>query len=200
MVAAARWQPSARRPVAYIVAAQLSFLLLLAVCVRINPTGLTSYNGVSYYGAHLRTLVPYALAFVLTGSLLVLSARSLPPLGACRTMRRGLTVLAGLLLAIVLTPYSLGTPVNVVHTIAAACLFLEQLWLGLWLVRRAGLGAVGFSLWIAQVLLVTEVALALARVTHVMLAGEVSFELVACLLFARAIPVLARRPAEAAAR
>jgi hypothetical protein len=181
----------ARRPVAYIVAAQGIFLTLLTVCVRINPTGLTSYNGISYYGAHARTFVPYALACLLTGSLLVLSARSLPTGSALRTLRRALILLAALLLAIVLTPYSLGTAVNVVHTITAACLFALQLWLGLWLVRRAGLGRLGLSLWIVQVLLVALAALALARVARLMLAGEVSFELVACLLYIRAISSLA---------
>jgi hypothetical protein len=73
-----------RRPIAYIAAAGPSFIALLAVCIRISPAGLGSYNGVSYDGAHLPTLVPYAIALALTGSLLVLSARSLPAGDACR--------------------------------------------------------------------------------------------------------------------
>ncbi|MGZ4462532.1 MAG: hypothetical protein ACXVZP_06800 [Gaiellaceae bacterium] len=187
-----RRESRARRSIVYMVSAQVTFLGLLALCIHMSPAGLASDNGVSYYGAHSRTLLPYCLAFLLSGALVVLSARSLRASGAgSPTLERGLTVFAGLLVPIILTPYSLGTTVNVVHTIAAASLFLEQLWLGLWLVRRADLGLIGLSLWIVQVLLIALVALSLARVTRVMLEGEVAFELVACLLFMRAIPALA---------
>jgi len=54
----------------YIFGGMVSFFLLIMVCVIIRPAGLIVNSGISYYGNHQETLLPFALAFLVNSSLL----------------------------------------------------------------------------------------------------------------------------------
>jgi hypothetical protein len=76
----ARWTTD--RATVLIVTGQLSFVLLLSLSIALHPGYVLNRNegGVSNYGVHLRSAVPYSLAFGLC---------ALCSLGAARLHRRG---------------------------------------------------------------------------------------------------------------
>lgn len=126
-----------KKVVKSLVYAQLSFLGCLFIDVLITAKGFTNNRGLSFYGAHLRTVIPFALGFMLCDVFLLRAAKMLPKLGpAFRSFRLPLRVLVALLSLIVLTPYSLNSLFYTMHTLSSLTLFIFELALSLWLIVR----------------------------------------------------------------
>lgn len=120
-----------RKVIGNLVLAQACLLGGLLICVALKPKGLTTNDGISYYGIFARTVVPYA--FALLGSALCLrralrwtAARSPKPayLGSAANW------LATMSAGVVLTPYSAGLLFDWAHTMLGAAVFVLQLVLG----------------------------------------------------------------------
>lgn len=128
----------------------------LLICIVARPQGLTSNNGISYYGTYWQTFVPYAFA-LLGGALftrralrtLALAVAPLP--GRLRLDSRHLgDSFAALLVAITLTPYTFGSFFDWVHTLVSALLFVLQLLLSVHLVRCTDGGAAGLLFLVTE--------------------------------------------------
>jgi hypothetical protein len=158
-----------------VAAGQVAFVVLLGVCVARRPGLVAARNegGVSNYGIHRMTVVPYSLAFASAAATLALAARRLAS-GAVG-LRRVLTVQAALLLATAVTTYGYhhGVALKDVHFVVGAALLVFEGASGWWLWRASsrGVGATG-SLVVLGAGLVACV-LASVALWHVLFAGQV---------------------------
>jgi hypothetical protein len=102
-----------------VVASQVAFFFFLGVCVAIEPTYLLSRNegGLSNFGVHGATIVPYSLAF-LVSALLVARTASLVDIidGHTQRFRTLLLTLAGLLVLVLASTYGYKAS-ELLHTV-----------------------------------------------------------------------------------
>lgn len=96
-------------------------------------------GGVSNFGVHARTVLPYTLGFGGSGLLLIRAAVSLPKHAAhYKTMRRLLAILSSLLLLVLVTtyPYKLNRLLDDLHIFVAQLFFVFELIMSLWLALK----------------------------------------------------------------
>lgn len=117
-----------RRVIGDLVLAQSCLLGGLLLCVALRPDGLGANSGISYYGVHRQTVTPYAVAII--GSALLMR-RALRWVGPASPRPGYFRVVANWLAAmsagVVLTPYSLNTLFDWLHTALGAAVFALQL-------------------------------------------------------------------------
>jgi len=109
---------------------------LLLVDTLLWPTKQVDAYGISYYLVHLDTFVILALGFIGCVVALLLEARDLPGDGLKRLLRWSFRAMAGLLVTIMITPYTWNTFFNWAHMTVGAMLFALQLALSIWLTIR----------------------------------------------------------------
>jgi heme/copper-type cytochrome/quinol oxidase subunit 4 len=116
------------------------FLAMMACCLAIRPSALAVKRGLSYYGTHVETVIPYSVGFVLCVSLTGLAvARMRADSSPLRCLRLGLVGILALLAAIPLTPYNLDLVFDWLHLGFTTALFSLALVVGLWIgVRLPG--------------------------------------------------------------
>jgi hypothetical protein len=125
------------RIVRNLIYAQVSFFLCLIVDVFITTKAFYDNRGLSFFGEHINTAIPFAIGFILCDFFLLRAARLLPEASANFTsFTAPLKILAVLLISIVLTPDTLNGLFNILHDIASSSLFLFELLLSIWLAIR----------------------------------------------------------------
>ncbi|MDE3065721.1 MAG: hypothetical protein KGJ36_08615, partial [Acidobacteriota bacterium] len=148
---------------------------LLAVCVALRPARVLSRDegGVSNYGVHVVTVVPYTLAYAIGAWLLVRAARAMAGPGSA-SLRRLALLLGALMAATLVTTYAYtrDTAWRDGHFAVGAAFVLAEAASAPWLARRASrpAGAVLVTLVLAGVALC---ALATVGVWRVLFAGQV---------------------------
>ena len=120
-----------------VVLSQLSFLILMAICVAILPHFLFTHNegGMSNYGVHDKTVVFYTLALVSSASFLLLAVRELPKRSDYTRLRMIFRLTACSLMLVLLTtyPYKHSDFFDNLHTAANIVAFLFQVIAGGWI-------------------------------------------------------------------
>jgi hypothetical protein len=109
----------------YTLYSQLSLGVFLLVCLILQPHYLFERNegGMSNFGVHWPTVVPYSLAFWSCGLLILLAARHLPNrVKSYRSVRSVLVLLGAFAIITVLTtyPYKLNDFFDNLHVYATA--------------------------------------------------------------------------------
>lgn len=141
------------RPHRYALASQLSLAVFIGVCVAVHPGLVLKWNeaGLSNYGVHLATIVPYSLAFALSAFFALGAARSLhgdrASLRALRVVLRAYALLSAL--ALVSTyGYTIHPTLHHVHVVVGITLMLFEPAVSVWLfLRLRGHGHDGY--WLA---------------------------------------------------
>ncbi|MFA5004426.1 MAG: hypothetical protein WC498_04090 [Candidatus Saccharimonadales bacterium] len=110
---------------------QLCLLVGLALCAIIRPEGLTTNNGISYYGIFHQTVVPYMLGLLGAAYFCSRAADKLPS-----PLNTALRISALLIVGIVVTPYAVASWVDYLHTAFGSALFSLQLVLSGWVVWK----------------------------------------------------------------
>jgi len=158
-----------------VAAGQVALVALLGVCVALRPGLVVKRNegGVSNYGVHVGTVVPYTLAFALDAAALALAARRLSP--AAAGLRRVLGVQAALVLATLVTtyPYQHATALKDVHFAVGAALLVFEGASGWWLWRGASRGRAATGSLAVLGAGLALCTLASAAIWHVLFAGQV---------------------------
>ncbi len=127
---------------------QVCLYIGLAVCAMLKPAGLTTNNGISYYGTFRETFPLYA--FALLGAT-YFTTRILAELPVNeRIVRTALQIYIPLVILLAFTPYTAGAWVDYVHTGSGSALFSLQLLLSIYLVQRLR------YIWWAVLLIVIE--------------------------------------------
>jgi hypothetical protein len=111
---------------------QIAFFGFLVLCFAIDPVFLKTEGGVSNYGVHAATIIPYTLAF---GSCAVMTTLAARQLKGGRTLRIALYALAVLLLAVLVStyPYKINGTLDEIHQLVSQALFVYELGFGAYL-------------------------------------------------------------------
>jgi hypothetical protein len=125
--------------VKYVKLSQICLYGFLTICTFLTPRYLFEKNegGISNFGIHQATIIPYTLAFGLGGLCLIIAAKELP----IRTVERKIFYIIlmslGILLFLVLIStyfYKINRLFDYIHVILAELYFLVELVAGLWFV------------------------------------------------------------------
>jgi heme A synthase len=121
--------------------ALLVTLLLLLTCFALLPAGLTSTDGLSYFGVHARSLPAYIAFLALYAMTLLRSSRLLAIKYATPAMRKLVWFMVFCIVMLAITPYTLSVTVHIIHDSFGISLFIAQLILVIWLTakKRRGL-------------------------------------------------------------
>lgn len=136
-----RMGSDSRRAVSYIVRGELSFLFFTAVCVALHPGFVLKWNegGMSNYGLHLKTAIPYTLALALL-ALFSGGASRLYARGDNETRRLSLLLrlYSTTVLLVLLSSYfySLNVALKDVHYVASTALLVLVGLASLWIYRQ----------------------------------------------------------------
>ena len=126
-----------RLAIGYFIAGQVGFFALLLVCILMLPQGVTMNRGFSYYGDIERTVIPYSLAFLVSGIFSLLASLYLPDNMPFRVIKYTLRLMLPLLGVIVITTFSLAPLPVAIHIGFGVALFSIQFlfaaWLGLFI-------------------------------------------------------------------
>lgn len=128
-----------RAVVTNLILAEVGFFVFLMVAVIITTAAFQHNHGLSFYGEHWNTAVPYGTGFMVCDYFLLNAAAMLPrDPRELRPLAWGLRVLALLLLAVLLTPDTVNSFFNDSHLIASAVLFVYELSFAGLLAHRTG--------------------------------------------------------------
>ena len=161
----------------YFLYGQLGFLLGLAVCVALLPSGLGMNRGFSYYGDVPLTLLPYSLAFLAIAIFTLLASYALPDAAPFRVIKIVFRCTMPLLFLIVLSTLSLDPLVIQIHITCGVTLFILQVLFATWL---AFLVCRGWRNALLYVLLFAGGLVSLLSLSHVityLIHGQVVFQL-----------------------
>ncbi len=161
-----------------VVWSQLSFFAFLGVCIGLMPRYLLSSDqgGISNYGIHAATVVPYTLALLVSGVLLLVAARTAPAAPrSARVLRAGMCAV-GVLSVLVLAStyaYKVNTALHTAHVAVASVAVVVEIVLGAWIAatirRRPRVTALACCALVAGGALA---ALTLASVLHLLFVSQ----------------------------
>jgi hypothetical protein len=120
---------------------QISFLLFIAVCVALHPGFVLKANegGMSNYGVHAKTVLPYTLALGLAGGLSLRATRTLHQSSIrLRHVRRLLNTYGALILLTLVTTYgyTLNTALKDLHIGVGILITVFEFVASLWIYRQ----------------------------------------------------------------
>ena len=181
------------RAYAYALYSQLTLLAFIAVCLALHPGLVLKWNeaGLSNYGVHIRTAIPYSVAFAGSATFAAMSAHATPRDSRQREVLRVVLRLYGALSVLALLStygYTLDSTLKHIHMVVGITVMvfepLASIWLyrqvrgfrrdGAWLVLEIlglvfaaiDLGALLHVLFIAQALTGVSFGVLLVHATH----------------------------------
>ncbi|HVA71022.1 MAG TPA: hypothetical protein VNF08_06840 [Acidimicrobiales bacterium] len=163
------------RAARYVAWSQIGFAFFLAICVALHPGLVLKVNegGMSNYGVHAKTAVPYTLALVSAAGLTYWAARLIPvTTSLARQFRTLLHTYSGLILLTLVTTYgyTLNAPLKYVHVAVGVATIVFESVASIWLYRTVRrLGAVLF----VQLLGLVLAALTFFGALHVLFLSQI---------------------------
>ncbi len=186
-----------RRSVRLVAGSQVIYVTGLAVCLAIRPRYLVSANegGVSNFGVHAVTVVPYSVGFLVSAGLLVAAARAAVPRGAREArFAASLRALAWILVVVLASTYDYQATawLRDLHLAIAIAASVVQGLIALWVVARVRRGAGDVVALAALLAALVLAGCALAGWLHVLLAAQLVGTVAFGVLLVRAAAGLAR--------
>jgi hypothetical protein len=119
---------------------QIGFAAGIALCVILSPHLVlhTNEGGISNFGVHAKTVVPYTVALLLPAVLTFRASRLVGSRSRESHLRAILTVYSGLILLTLLTTYTykVDSPLKIVHVGVGVVLTLFEMGTALWMCRQ----------------------------------------------------------------
>jgi len=127
-----------QKPVRNLIIGQISFFVFIGVCTAIIPKFLFESNegGISNFGVHNSTIVPFSLAFLLSIIFTVMAAEKIK--GHTKRLiqiRLVLYILASLTLLVLVStyPYKINSTFKNLHILTGAIIFVFEMAVSFWL-------------------------------------------------------------------
>jgi hypothetical protein len=114
----------------------LGCLALVLICFGLLPSGLSANDGLSYYGVHWISILPYISALALYAVALLYATRLLAAQYAAPRVERAGIFMDFCLAMLAITPYSLNFTIHATHDSFGSALFCTQLLIAIWLATR----------------------------------------------------------------
>lgn len=164
-------------PVRFVAAGQLAYLAGMAVCIAIRPRYLVSSDegGISNFGVHAVTAMPFSFAFVLAaGCLLAAGATALPRTAVERWLVAGLWALSGLLVVVLASTYGYqhGPVAHGLHVYVSIAATAFESALAVFCVVAVRHELADGAALVAQLAGLVLAALAFSGTLHVLLVGQ----------------------------
>jgi hypothetical protein len=166
------------RAVGCVVYSQICFAIFIGVCVAVHPGLVLKWNegGMSNYGVHIKTAVPYTLALGLAGLLshraAVLMARvGEPPHPLVHVLRTYSWLITLVLLSTY--AYTLNSVLKDVHIVIGIAITLFEFAASLWMYRYLGGFARDLTLIVVQLVGFTLATLTFVGVLHVLFSSQI---------------------------
>ncbi|MDE3031984.1 MAG: hypothetical protein KGI65_10300 [Acidobacteriota bacterium] len=126
------------RAYTYALGSQLTLLAFIGVCLALHPGLVLKWNeaGLSNYGIHIRTAIPYSLAFAGSATFAVMAARATPSDSRARIILRvvlGVYATLSVLALLSTYGYTLNTTLQHVHMAAGITLMVFEPLASIWL-------------------------------------------------------------------
>ena len=170
--------PGRRAALSYVVVGEVAFLFFLGICVALHPGFVLKRDegGMSNYGLHIKTAIPYTLALASLSLCSICSARSYSGYGSTRIVRK-ITLAYGIIVGAVLLStydYSANVVLTDIHFGLGAVLVgvtgVSSLWLSTQ--SRASVWVVVFL--VVQIFGDVSALLAATGVLHILFAAEMA--------------------------
>ena len=160
-----------------VVLSQITFLVLVGLCVTILPHFLFERNegGLSNYGVHASTAVFYTLAFVLSAVFQLRAAYALPQAGDCRLLRAVFMITAYSLLLVLVTtyPYQRSIVYGNIHMAANIWIFCFEMLAGGWIALVFRRSVISILLLLLQLLAFVLVVLTFLGTIHLLFIAQI---------------------------
>lgn len=118
----------------YLLLSQACFLFFVLICFVLKSDEFFKNAALSYYGTNGRTVIPYATGILSASYFLLKSTSHVEPKNQLKIVRMFIRTLAVLLLAGLITPYSINREFFVLHITQGALLFLTVLLASIYIV------------------------------------------------------------------
>jgi hypothetical protein len=166
------------RTVRYLIWGQVSLFGFILLCTILNPHFLIERNegGLSNYGVYRETVLPYSLAFGLSGIITFYSAYLLPKSGGVMRQLKWTLILLGILnIATLLStyPYHLNNFFNTLHDDVGLMGVIIELILSLWFAIYIARSFWGWLLAAIQIIGFILVILILFNYLHILFIAEI---------------------------
>lgn len=193
---------SAVRLLAY---AQTALFLGLAICLSLLPHFLFESNegGISNFGTHATTIVPFSFGFAVCGLLTIQASFSLPRGIASYKDMRGALFILGLLYLVVLSstyPYKVNHVLDTFHVYASVALIIWNMVLGTWLALFAARDRINGALLCIQYVAFAFAVLTYVGTVHTLFIVECGVSAAFGILLLRSMHTLLHRSNETAPR
>jgi hypothetical protein len=189
-----RWSTSS-----LVIGSQLALAAALASCVPLMPNFLFSstMGGVSNYGVHARTVVPYSAGIVIAALLLLRASAQLALTGQDRVLALLCRITGALLLLNLLStyPYQVAAPWDVLHKGCAILLAVAELVGAIAVAVLLLRDRAGYIAMTVAVVAFAVMALTLFGLLHVLFVAEVTTGVAFGILLVRAAGVADSRAA-----
>jgi hypothetical protein len=167
---------SSRLVVRFVAAGQIGFALFIALCVALSPHYVLKANegGISNFGVHLRTIVPYSIALLVPAALTYAASRLVVPVDARpRYLQIILVAYSALILLTLLTTYTykIDEPLKVVHVGVGAIITIFEMGATLWMYRELH---VLLAVLVVQVIGFVLATLTIFGALHVLFATQIA--------------------------
>lgn len=180
-----------KKSVNYLVYSQLSFFGSMFICFALIPEAVTGNLGISFYGNYKKTLIPYTLGLFLTSYFIVKAANALQRAHAeLKSISEFMFVIAILIIAVSLTPYSVDTIVDWAHILTSSVLFIVELLLALHITKLTRYRSDIQLLLGLQLMGALIAGASLLPDTEIMLTGQVITQLAFGILLIRGVDQL----------
>ncbi|HUC86873.1 MAG TPA: hypothetical protein VMR75_00905 [Candidatus Saccharimonadales bacterium] len=175
------------------------FFLLLGVCMLLLPQGIKVNEGLSYYGTHSLTVVPYGLAFFAlcfgtwrASNILSRGAKQL------RFAIFSARLIVILMLGVLLTPNTVNFTFEQLHVIVGSLVFVVQVILGFWFAVKLRTNFITWVLLLVQLFCMAVAYEFLTTLDGYLIAGQFGFQLAFAILVVHGLlhPKFLTAPAE----
>lgn len=176
--------------VRYLAYSQIAFYASVLICTILAPAGLRDNDGLSYFGVHKITIIPYGAGLLISAYLVLKSLNYLSEAKKLIPLRWSMKSVAWLMAGIVVTPYSIDNWFDWIHTTIGTTLFSIQLLLVIWLILTIK------NDWINWLLLVVQVTGGLISLFYLappqgfLLQGQVLFQAAFSVILLRSLSVI----------
>jgi hypothetical protein len=127
--------------------------LFLFICFLISPNVILNNEGTSAFGINLLTVVPYATGYFLFAYFIGRSVKYIKhDFQPFNIIYYAFNLMAIFFIALVFTPYSIGTGFDWIHTTISTLLFLTELGLSVYLVFKIRLNFINILAFIGEVI------------------------------------------------
>src|SRR3989344_132597 len=118
----------------YLIYSQLALFSSVFISILLAPQSLATKHGITYYGIHQPTVIPYVAGSLISIWFIYKAAKSLPRISPFPMIKYILFSFVTINLALLVTPHTWGSLFDWSHQIVAFILFATELILSIWLV------------------------------------------------------------------